>query len=136
MTVGRNIPPTPPDAFAQHAETPLGLLPLGAPAPPLHHRPSHPLRRKPEPMYAHQGRRILLRNAPPFVCMVPAEGLEAQLADEAVGLAPAVDEVEHEAYVHADAALQVGVEGDVARHGLPVAVEGQSDELALAVEHG
>ncbi len=43
---------------------------------------------------------------------------------------------EHVADVHADGALQFGLEGDVAAHGLPVAVEGDADELSVAVDLG
>ena len=50
-------------------------------------------------------------------------------------MSPLVDEEEDKADIHTDASLERGVEADVARHGLPVAVEGQADELALTVEH-
>ena len=32
--------------------------------------------------------------------------------------------------------MQVGLEGDVAAHGLPVAVEGESDDARVTVEDG
>ncbi len=40
------------------------------------------------------------------------------------------------ANVHADGALRLRFVKDVAAHGFPVAVEGQSQELAFGVEHG
>ncbi len=59
-----------------------------------------------------------------------------EFADEVVGVAPLVDDEEHIAHVDADASLQVAVERDVARHGFPVAIEGQAQQFSLAVEHG
>ena len=50
------------------------------------------------------------------------------------GAAELVHEEEDVAAVHADAALEVWLEHHVAGHRLPVAVEGQSDELAVGVE--
>ena len=51
-------------------------------------------------------------------------------------MSPFLYEEQNEADIHADTALQVAVEADVAAHGFPVAVEGQSDEFAASVEHG
>ena len=49
-------------------------------------------------------------------------------------MSPAVHEVDHVAHVDAYAASELRVEPDVARERVPVAVEGKTDELALAVE--
>ena len=46
-----------------------------------------------------------------------------------------VDDEEHVAYVDVDAALELGVVLEVAGERLDVAVEGQTDEFALGVEH-
>ena len=55
--------------------------------------------------------------------------------DELLRFAPLVDDEEHIADIDTDAALQVAVEGDVARHSIPVAVEGKAEQFSLAVEH-
>ena len=54
--------------------------------------------------------------------------------EQAVGVSPFVHEVDHVAHVYADAAGELRVEPDVARERIPVAVEGETYELALAVE--
>ena len=51
-------------------------------------------------------------------------------------MSPLVHHEEHEADIDADAACQLLVEEDVAREAVPVAVEGESDEFTLTVEHG
>ena len=48
---------------------------------------------------------------------------------------PFLHEPQHEADIDADASRDRAVEADVGREGIPVAVEGQADELALAVKH-
>ena len=58
----------------------------------------------------------------------------AHLLEQTVGVSPAVHEVDHVAHVDAYAASELRVEPDVARERVPVAVEGKTDELALAVE--
>ena len=58
----------------------------------------------------------------------------AHLLEQTVGVSPAVHEVDHVAHVDAYAASELRVEPDVARKRVPVAVEGKTDELALAVE--
>ena len=45
------------------------------------------------------------------------------------------DTEKHIAHIDRNGALQVGLERHVARHGLPVAVESQTDQLAFGVEH-
>ena len=52
-----------------------------------------------------------------------------------IGLTPFLHEPEHETDVDADATLEVAVEADVAREGIPVAVEGQTYEFTLTIEH-
>ena len=54
--------------------------------------------------------------------------------EQAVGVSPFVHEVDHVAHVYADAAGELRVEPDVARERIPVAVEGETYELSLAVE--
>ena len=51
-------------------------------------------------------------------------------------MSPAVHHEEDEPDVDADATCELLVEEDVAGQTVPVAVERQSDEFALAVEHG
>ena len=62
--------------------------------------------------------------------------LHTDLFKQAVGMSPAVHHIEHVAHVDADAACQAGVEVDVAGERVPVAVEGETDEASLSVEHG
>ena len=62
--------------------------------------------------------------------------LFCNFVDEVVCVAPAVDEPKDIADIDTDAAGEVAVEADVAGKGIPVAVEGEADEFALAVEHG
>ena len=47
-----------------------------------------------------------------------------------------VDNQQHVADIDSDALLQLGLEGDVATHCLPVAVEGEADEFAAGVHNG
>ena len=63
-------------------------------------------------------------------------GLQPKLLYQIAGMPPAVDDKEHETDIHTYTALQGRVEADVARHGIPVAVKGQADELTAPVEHG
>ena len=58
----------------------------------------------------------------------------AHLLEQTVGVSPAVHEIDHVAHVDAYAASELRVEPDVARERVPVAVEGKTDKLALAVE--
>lgn len=60
--------------------------------------------------------------------------LHSHLLEQAVGVAPTIHHVEDEADVDADATSEALVEPDVAGERVPVAVEGKTDELALAVE--
>ena len=55
--------------------------------------------------------------------------------EQSVGMSPAVHHEEDEADVDADAACQLLVEEDVAGKAVPVAVECQSYQFTLAVEH-
>ena len=50
-------------------------------------------------------------------------------------MAPTVHHEKHVANIHTDAAGQLTVEVDVAGEAVPVAVEGQSNELTFSVEH-
>ena len=61
--------------------------------------------------------------------------LGTNLFNQAVGFAPAFHHVQHVADIYADAAGQLLVEEDIRRKAVPVAIKGQADELALAVEH-
>ena len=54
---------------------------------------------------------------------------------QVLGVGHLVDDEQQVAHVHADGALHLVLEGDVAAHGLPVAVEGQTDEVAVGVNH-
>ena len=60
---------------------------------------------------------------------------QCQFLDEALCLSVFLDDGEHIADVNANAALELGVEFQVARHSLPVAVERKTDEAALLVIH-
>lgn len=60
----------------------------------------------------------------------------SDLLEQAVGMTPAIHEVEHETNVDRDGASQHLVEHDVGSQAVPVAVEGQADEAALTVEEG
>ena len=60
---------------------------------------------------------------------------DVQFVDYVAAAGELVDDEEHVAYVYGDAALQLRLEGYVARHRLPVAVEGEAYEAAVAVEH-
>ena len=51
-------------------------------------------------------------------------------------MTPAVHHEEDEAYVDIDGACQITVEEDIAGQRVPVAIEGQTDEFALAIEDG
>ena len=55
------------------------------------------------------------------------------LFQQVAGTAELVDDKEDVAHIDVDAALQLGVEHDVAAQGLPVAVEGQADELTIGI---
>ncbi len=61
---------------------------------------------------------------------------DGHFVDEVAGAGVLVDDEEYVADVHVDAFLQFGFKGDVAAHGFPVAVEGETDELAFAVDDG
>ena len=50
-------------------------------------------------------------------------------------MSPLIHQVEHIANIHADAASQALVEVDVRAEAVPVAIEGKTNQLALAVEH-
>ena len=50
-------------------------------------------------------------------------------------MSPSVHHEQYEADVHTNAASQYLVEVDVAGQRVPVAIESQSDELALTIEH-
>ena len=54
---------------------------------------------------------------------------------ETVGVSPLVHQVEHIADVYTDTAGQALVEVDVRAEAVPVAIEGKTYQLALAVEH-
>ena len=62
--------------------------------------------------------------------------LQPQLAYDIVSMPPAINDVEHVTDIDPYTTLQVIIETDVPRHGIPVAVEGQTDEFAAPVEHG
>ena len=47
-----------------------------------------------------------------------------------------VDNEENVTHIHRDATLQLGLERHITRHSLPVAVERQTDQAAVAVEYG
>ena len=55
-----------------------------------------------------------------------------QLLDDVVALTHLLDAPKQVAGIHADGALHLVLEAEVTAHGLPVAVEGQTDEVALA----
>ena len=55
--------------------------------------------------------------------------------EQSVGMSPLVHHIEYEAYVDADAACKTMVEIDVGGKTVPVAVEGKTYEVAVAVEH-
>ena len=61
--------------------------------------------------------------------------LGVDFLQEAIGVSPLVHQVEHVADVYTDAAGQALVEVDVRAEAVPVAVEGKTYQLALAVEH-
>ena len=50
-------------------------------------------------------------------------------------MSPLIHQVEHIADVHTNAASQALVEVDVRAEAVPVAIEGKTNQLALAVEH-
>ena len=50
-------------------------------------------------------------------------------------MSPLIHQVEHIADVHTNAASQTLVEVDVRAEAVPVAIEGKTNQLALAVEH-
>ena len=50
-------------------------------------------------------------------------------------MSPLIHQVEHIANIHTDAASQTLVEVDVRAEAVPVAIEGKTNQLALAVEH-
>lgn len=54
---------------------------------------------------------------------------------ETVGVSPLVHQVEHIADVYTDTASQALVEIDIRAEAVPVAVEGKTYQLTLAVEH-
>ena len=58
-----------------------------------------------------------------------------KLFHQVLGIGHLVDDEQQVAHVHADGALHFVLEGDVAAHGLPVAVEGQTNEVAVGVDH-
>ena len=55
---------------------------------------------------------------------------------QTVGVSPLIHEVYHVANVDADATCELAVEPDVRRERVPVAIEGETDEAALAIKHG
>ena len=73
--------------------------------------------------------------APWYLTFVSILFLHAYLFQQTVGVSPLVDHVDHIPDVNANAAREVGVEVDVGRQAVPVAVESEADELPLAVEH-
>ena len=60
--------------------------------------------------------------------------LGVDFLQEAIGVSPLVHQVEHVAHIDTDAACKLAVEVDVRSQAIPVAIEGETDELALAVE--
>ena len=58
-----------------------------------------------------------------------------ELLDKVLGLTPLVYHKKYKADIDTYATLQRAVETDIARHRLPVAIEGQTNQLALAIEH-
>ena len=50
-------------------------------------------------------------------------------------MSPLIHQVEHVANIYTDAASQTLVEVDVRAEAVPVAIEGKTNQLALAVEH-
>mgnify|MGYP004652670155 CR=1 FL=1 len=54
---------------------------------------------------------------------------------ETVGVSPFVHQVEHIADVYTDTASQALVEIDIRAEAVPVAIEGKTYQLTLAVEH-
>ena len=73
-------------------------------------------------------RKVLIRS--------PLRLLRIDFLQQSVGVSPLVHHVEHVTDVDADAACQLRIKEDVAREAVPVAVESQSDEASLSVEHG
>ena len=61
---------------------------------------------------------------------------DVEFVDEVGGTGVLVDDEQHVADVNVDGALQFGFEVDVAAHGFPVAVKGQTDEFALTIHDG
>ena len=59
-----------------------------------------------------------------------------EFLDKVLGLTPLVYHKKYKADIDTYATLQRAVETDIARHRLPVAIEGQAYQLALAIEHG
>ena len=49
-------------------------------------------------------------------------------------MSPLLDHKQDETDIDSDAALQLWLKGDVATHGLPIAVEGEADQTSLLVE--
>ena len=62
--------------------------------------------------------------------------LDSQLVEQPAGTGILLDDEEHVAYIHGYGTLQLGLEGYVARHCLPVAVEGEAYELTLGIHYG
>ena len=50
-------------------------------------------------------------------------------------MSPLIHQVEHVANIHTNAASQALVEVDVRAEAVPVAIEGKTNQLTLAVEH-
>ena len=51
-------------------------------------------------------------------------------------MSPFIHHEEHVTNVYTDATSQMRVEKDVARQAIPVAIEGQTNKFAFAIEHG
>ena len=59
-----------------------------------------------------------------------------QFLHQVLGIRHFVDDEEQIAHIHADGTLHFVLESDVAAHGFPVAIEGQTDEVALCIDDG
>jgi hypothetical protein len=57
------------------------------------------------------------------------------LLQQTVGMSPTVHHEEHVADVNTDATSELRVEEDITRERVPVAIESQSDETVLTIEH-
>ena len=61
--------------------------------------------------------------------------LDGEFSDEAFGVTVVIHDGEHPTDIYTDATLKGGVKFEVARHGFPVAIERETDETTLAIEH-